>query len=229
MPGVRWRALQVHFALFPLFQRHFCRGPTHNPSLFAPPPFLSGRVVDVCGVCGGDGSSCSGCDDPGSGRVRDDCGVCNGRGGCVPFTLEAPDKRALCGLRPFTLAFTASFPRGRARVAILNASSLSPPNPSYIAAIDLSPSLVKGQIVFDSPWAPANDVVSSDPWSDSLLPRFLPAGSYMALMFVLGSSSSAASNFTAIKVHEVDACGVCGGDGSSCAKAPSVIDEILAQ
>lgn len=189
-------------------------------------PLLSGKVVDICGICGGDGSSCSGCDNPDSGRVRDDCGVCNGKGGCVPFTLDVPDKRLLCSLNPFNLAFTASFPRARARIAILNSSHLSPENPSYISAVDIPPALVKGFVSFDSP---ANGVTASDPWSSTLQPRYLPDGSYIALIFVMSPLTSAASNFTAIRVRAVDSCGVCGGDGSSCSKPPSVIDEILAQ
>eukprot|EP01125_Pyxidicula_operculata_P022221 TRINITY_DN896_c0_g1_i4.p1 TRINITY_DN896_c0_g1~~TRINITY_DN896_c0_g1_i4.p1 ORF type:complete len:1558 (-),score=465.23 TRINITY_DN896_c0_g1_i4:2150-6823(-) len=46
----------------------------------------SGKVVDACGVCGGDGSTCaSGCDGkPGSNKVFDECGVCGGPGGPCP-------------------------------------------------------------------------------------------------------------------------------------------------
>ena len=36
-------------------------------------------VLDACGECGGDGSSCAGCDDkPNSGLVFDSCGLCGG-------------------------------------------------------------------------------------------------------------------------------------------------------
>lgn len=39
------------------------------------------EVVDVCGVCGGDATDCSGCDRvPYSSLMRDTCGVCNGGG-----------------------------------------------------------------------------------------------------------------------------------------------------
>jgi len=41
----------------------------------------SGAVVDVCGVCGGNGDSCKGCDGvANSGAVVDVCGVCGGNG-----------------------------------------------------------------------------------------------------------------------------------------------------
>lgn len=39
----------------------------------------SGLVFDACGQCGGDGSSCAGCDGiPNSGLVFDQCGICGG-------------------------------------------------------------------------------------------------------------------------------------------------------
>ena len=41
----------------------------------------SGTVVDACDVCGGDDSTCAGCDGvPNSGTVDDACGVCGGDG-----------------------------------------------------------------------------------------------------------------------------------------------------
>lgn len=42
-------------------------------------PDAQGRVVDECGVCAGDNSSCAGCDGiPNSNTVIDECGVCGG-------------------------------------------------------------------------------------------------------------------------------------------------------
>ena len=158
--------------------------------------------------------------------MRDDCGVCNGKGGCVPYTLASADKRPLCSLKTFTLAFTASFPRDRTRIAILNSSSATT---SYLAAIEVPSSLTSGKVTFGSLCAPPDSSIISDPWSSVLSPCYLPAGTYTALIFVLSPLTSAASNFTALRMQDADACGVCGGDGSSCAKAPSVLDEILAQ
>ncbi len=154
--------------------------------------------------------------------------MCNGKGGCVPFSLGAAEKPAPCSMKPFSLAFTASFPRDRTRVVILNASS-SPANPSYVAAIDIPSSLISGKVSFDDPWDANNNGGISDPWSTLLLPRYLPSGSYIAQIFVMSPKSPVAVNATAFKVMAVDACGVCGGDGSSCAKAPSIVDEILSQ
>jgi hypothetical protein len=40
----------------------------------------SGKLVDVCGVCGGNGKSCLGCDGKPNGAKKDKCGVCGGDG-----------------------------------------------------------------------------------------------------------------------------------------------------
>jgi len=41
----------------------------------------SGKVIDACGKCGGDGTGCQGCDGiPNSGKTFDECGVCGGDG-----------------------------------------------------------------------------------------------------------------------------------------------------
>ncbi len=146
----------------------------------------------------------------------------------MPFTLAAADKTSFCNLKSFALAFTASFPRPRSRVAISNSTSVSS-DLSYIAAIDLPPSIVTGTVAFDTPWIRLSSLIS-DPWSDQLLPSYLPAGKYQALVFVSGAAAAAATNSTTFEVRAFDVCGVCGGDGSTCAKAaPSVIEEILAQ
>jgi hypothetical protein len=43
-----------------------------------------GGKYDVCGVCNGDGSSCTGCDGiPFSNKTKDKCGVCGGNS--TPF------------------------------------------------------------------------------------------------------------------------------------------------
>jgi len=48
---------------------------------------------DVCGVCGGDGTGCDGCDGvAGSGAVEDECGVCGGDGSsCAPTGSPGDD------------------------------------------------------------------------------------------------------------------------------------------
>ena len=52
-----------------------------------------GLQVDACGACGGDGSSCAGCDGvPNSGLTVDACGQCGGAGG-----EECDDAAGVCG------------------------------------------------------------------------------------------------------------------------------------
>ena len=44
-------------------------------------------VIDACGLCGGDNSTCAGCDGiPNSGLKFDRCDVCGGDGTTCPFT-----------------------------------------------------------------------------------------------------------------------------------------------
>jgi len=66
--------------------------------------YHSTMTYDVCGVCGGDGSSCKGCDGiPNSGKVYDACRVCGGTGltcaGCdgVPNSGKVRDLCGQCG------------------------------------------------------------------------------------------------------------------------------------
>ena len=56
-------------------------------------------MADACGVCGGDGSSCAGCDGvANSGKTVDLCGVCDG-GGIASGTCNcAGDVLDQCGV-----------------------------------------------------------------------------------------------------------------------------------
>ena len=56
-------------------------------------------TLDVCGVCGGGGTTCAGCDaTPASGRVVDRCGVCNGNNcGCLRIFDFQPRSGPLSG------------------------------------------------------------------------------------------------------------------------------------
>jgi|GEM_PF-5893026 len=48
-------------------------------------PDQTGRVIDICGVCGGDGRSCLDCKGvPFGNAVPDECGVCDGDGSTCP-------------------------------------------------------------------------------------------------------------------------------------------------
>jgi len=65
-------------------------GPTCNETVGCDGVIGSGKVIDVCGICGGNGTSCLGCDGIPFGKTYDICGVCGGNGtSCwtkCPFT-----------------------------------------------------------------------------------------------------------------------------------------------
>lgn len=88
-------------------------GPPNNPNPPLPPippqPPVEPPPPDACGVPGGDGESCKGCDGvPNSGKEPDSCGVCGGDGtSCLPhggcelgFGTLALDLCAICKMNP---------------------------------------------------------------------------------------------------------------------------------
>jgi hypothetical protein len=81
---------------------------------------VSDKVVDDCGVCGGNGLSCAGCDGvPNSGKKLDACGVCGGDGkscaGCdgVPKSGKVVDACGVCGGNNATCAGCDGVPNSR--------------------------------------------------------------------------------------------------------------------
>jgi hypothetical protein len=38
------------------------------------------KKIDICGICGGNGTSCIGCDGIPFGKIYDACGICGGDG-----------------------------------------------------------------------------------------------------------------------------------------------------
>jgi hypothetical protein len=59
-----------------------CDGIAHENMIFK-------KFIDSCGVCGGDNSTCAGCDHvPNSGKIVDECGACDGPGGPCMSTVS---------------------------------------------------------------------------------------------------------------------------------------------
>ena len=63
---------------------------------------LGGVLCDTCGICGGDGSTCEGCDNVvGSGKKMDVCKICGGDNsacqGCDGIARYTPKQLDLCG------------------------------------------------------------------------------------------------------------------------------------
>jgi len=67
-------------------------------------------VIDACGLCGGDGTSCAGCDGvPNSGLVFDRCGVCGGDGTTCPSASKCDWMCILIQFFMWTAAFFVIF------------------------------------------------------------------------------------------------------------------------
>ena len=75
-----------------------CGGPGKNECDSCDPTYRK----DACGVCGGDNTSCAGCDMvPWSGKEFDECGVCDGDGTSCADCLGVPNGNAeldVCGV-----------------------------------------------------------------------------------------------------------------------------------
>lgn len=96
--------LEIHF-------EYMTHGPTVDHGVYAQeqaaavsPTLALAPPADVCGVCGGDGLSCAGCDGvANSDLVMDECGVCGGQNECldcrgVPHGMSRLDLCGKCAL-----------------------------------------------------------------------------------------------------------------------------------
>jgi len=98
------RAINIEVALEAL-PAHIQHGDHQGACVFdcAGAPFGE-ATVDACGICGGDGSACKGCDGTAnSGKKLDDCGVCGGQNNTcldcagVPNGGKKTDSCGMCG------------------------------------------------------------------------------------------------------------------------------------
>jgi hypothetical protein len=172
-------------------------------------------VKDDCGVCGGDGSSCAGCDGvANSGKVNDHCGVCGGDGSsCVVRTeLTAPgnvDDYDATTKQRIAERFAAAVDGVNAedvRVTVVSASvkiTVDVPVPAAAKASDVAAALAPN---FATAEAASTFLAAADVTVESV-----DAAPFVTVAVPDGCDGVANSG----KVN--DGCGVCGGDGSSCA------------
>jgi hypothetical protein len=191
----------------------------------------SGVAVDRCGVCGGNGTACVGCDGvPHSGAAADLCGVCGGDGsGCAWLRVAGAAGPACAGE---ALAVEWALPAERLQAALVletadglwrgfalpadssacrhcprcyaPANATAPP-----ALLDLPPLCVRAGCAGCPVRGTLRTGVSTTP------PR---AGAYaLSLVAVLGGGRPDQAAAVALAVRGPrDACGVCGGDNSTC-------------
>lgn len=85
----------------------------------------SGKKIDGCGVCGGNNSTCGGCDGVPYSRAKpDNCGLCEGPGGCeLPFLVSPP--QSICFGQPLSFQWSAPTNHSAFTVAIFRTDSTS--------------------------------------------------------------------------------------------------------
>jgi hypothetical protein len=110
--------------------------PTPSPVMGCDGIASSGLVVDVCGECGGTGTSCVGCDGvPHSGVVSDECGVCGGHG---EPCLVSPTPPATQGWMPTTAMTTTTPPAPTQPTSAAPPAHTTTPTPTSSASPERS-------------------------------------------------------------------------------------------
>ena len=182
-------------------------------------PCAGDESVDACGVCGGDGVSCSGCDGiPFSGLEFDDCAVCNGFGNkdCAGdcFGSAGNDDCGQCsggasGVAPNSLKDCAGFCRGNATVDNCNTCV------SDLAAFngDMDCNNFCGGISSTDDCGVCQHPDAAVTYRDCSGTCF-----GAAQVDVCGACVLTGGQFNA----GMDSCGVCGGDGSTCVDCHNV-------
>ena len=157
---------------------------------------------DVCGVCGGNGTTCDGCDGvPNSGLVDDYCGVCDGDNStCVDIVIpEAPEVDCTAQIFFELLHEPASVPVTWSLVG----------NATY-GAVDISS--VHGWVVYH-----VNTAQIGDDYFTVQATSLLNASVFdvQNISVILDNCTDCAGTQYGFQLF--DLCGVCGGDSSSCA------------
>ena len=153
-------------------------------------------IFDACGICDGDGLSCAGCDGiPNSGAELDYCGVCEGTNiTCVDI---------------FPLPFVAG-----------------PCNPFCIF---MAHEPVQNSVVFTIISPPVYGIATISPFQGKI--SYIPPDSLMGLppndiMTIKGKDNHLNTDthilLIPFSLFIVDECGLCGGDGSTCAGCDGV-------
>ena len=179
--------------------------------------FSSTAKLDACGVCGGNNSTCTGCDGvPNSRKVLDDCGVCGGSGGCLaPLKVWSNNRMCINSTR-MELNWQLAVNSTSFRMTVV---SLQPSAMVLCTFSSFPLASPNGTCVINS--YVDEDPVVSGPCSCDTKKTFGMFG--MGKYKVDAYLNSAEKVIFDVEVGpEADACGVCGGDNSTCAGCDGV-------
>ena len=181
----------------------------------------SGKLDDACGVCGGDGSSCAGCDGvPNSGKTNDVCGLCDGDGlSCARITSTTDA----------VLAGNAVIPLFNVEgVEVADVFTLSDNTNSHTSSVkavlrdagNRRRRGAGGSVTLNddlkNSFASGSQVTITKPPCDGVL----NSGKVNDACGVCDGDGSSCAGCDGVSNSGkvTDACGICGGDGSSCAR-----------
>jgi hypothetical protein len=162
----------------------------------------SRKVLDACGVCGGNNATCTGCDGvPNSGKVVDSCGVCGGSDQSCLFD--------------YTIAFTRQLCAGSSSSIV---SVIAPSNHSLTDTIVLLWSNSPGRIPSDPPIilsSATNTLTNSTQLITLQSSRtFLSGMTLFAAYLVNATHQRASTALLTVNASASDRCGVCGGSSA---------------
>lgn len=160
-------------------------------------------LADDCGVCGGNNSTCAGCDGlPNSGLVVDSCGTCNGTDtSCVGPSFVYATESTFCIGQPVRVGWVGRWNHSEDDAVTIQSQStiigaVVLPSHSSRGFVDFAHLARRGTLDGVLPSAPGNYSICYQ-FSDPILP----------------SNCSARMR---INSSRVDACGFCDGNNSTC-------------
>ena len=178
---------------------------------------MSGKVVDACGVCGGDGSSCAGCDKvPNSGKQYDQCGVCGGNNVClgcdnVPNSGLVVDSCGVCGGDNSSCAGCDGVPKSGKTI---DRCGICGGNNACVGC---------DNVPFSGKTLDVCGVCGGNGTSCTGCDGVPKSGLIYDLCGVCGGNGTICAGCDGVpgSRQRPDSCGICGGDGSTCAPRPS--------
>jgi predicted RND superfamily exporter protein len=197
----------------------------------------SNKRFDACGVCGGTNSTCAGCDwIPYSNKTRDACGVCGGDGsscaGCdgLPNSNKTLDVCGVCGGDSTSCAGCDGIPNSGKKYDVCGvcggdgSSCVNPPVNPPVATPPVKPPTPVSPPVGNTPVPDSPPVAPRPPVTTPVAAPISGCRQGFDPCGVCGGNGSTCAGCDGIPYSGkvVDPCGVCGGNGSTCAGCDGV-------